>query len=151
MSMPGNRELRCAAMTCSMGTKRSPSGMTTNLGRRGGTLTRAISGGTPGPSRTTTARFSERLEMYGKGWAGSMASDATSVFVGLASDQLETAAMKIALARHRRPMKTQRSKRRGSRIAFRCSESAEAGTRCTKRLDFAICEGTRAPPTVAIC
>jgi hypothetical protein len=32
------------------------------------------------------------------------------------SDQLETAAMKIAVARHMRPMNTHRTNRRGSRI-----------------------------------
>jgi len=79
------------------------------------------------------------------------ASDATIVLVGLASDQLEMAAMKIALARQRRPMKTQRSKRRGSRIAWRCGESAEAGARRTKRPDFANCEGSTALSTVAKC
>ena len=36
--MPGNSESRWAAMTCSSGTKRSPSGMTTKRGRAGGHL-----------------------------------------------------------------------------------------------------------------
>ena len=40
-SMPGNSWSRWAAMTCSSGTKRSPSGMTTKRGSSGGTFTRA--------------------------------------------------------------------------------------------------------------
>ena len=39
--MPGNSSSRCAAMTCSSGTNRSPSGITTKRGSSGGTLTRA--------------------------------------------------------------------------------------------------------------
>jgi hypothetical protein len=38
---PGKSRSRWAAMTCSSGTKRSPSGMTTNRGSSGGTFTRA--------------------------------------------------------------------------------------------------------------
>ena len=41
ISMPGNSWSRWAAITCSSGTKRSPSGMTTKRGSSGGTLTRA--------------------------------------------------------------------------------------------------------------
>ena len=41
ISMPGNSWSRCAAMTCSSGTNRSPSGRRTNRGSSGGTFTRA--------------------------------------------------------------------------------------------------------------
>ena len=41
ISMPGNSLSRWAAMTCSSGTKRSPSGRTTNRGSSDGTFTRA--------------------------------------------------------------------------------------------------------------
>ncbi len=41
ISMPGKSCRRWAAITCSSGTKRSPSGSTTNRGSRDGTLTRA--------------------------------------------------------------------------------------------------------------
>ena len=61
-------------MTCSSGTKRSPSGMTTKRGTLGGTFTRAKRRSPVTGSRTITARFSERWEMYGNGWPGSTAS-----------------------------------------------------------------------------
>ncbi len=72
-SMPSKRCCRWAAITCSMGTKRSPSGSTTKRLRSGGTLTRAIRSARLARSTTTTMRLSERLEMYGKGCAGSTA------------------------------------------------------------------------------
>ena len=61
-------------MTCSTGTNRSPSGITTNRGSSGGTLTRAIRCSLPRGAPTTTARFSDRSLMYGNGCAGSTAS-----------------------------------------------------------------------------
>ncbi len=74
ISIPGNSPSRCAAITCSSGTKRSPSGITTKRGSSGGTFTRANRCSPVSGSRTTTARFSDRFEMYGKGCAGSTAS-----------------------------------------------------------------------------
>ena len=71
ISIPRNRAGRWAAMTCSRGTKRSPSAITTNRGRMGGTFTRANLRSPLVALRTITARFRERLEMSGKGWAGS--------------------------------------------------------------------------------
>jgi hypothetical protein len=50
-------------MTSSIGTKRSPSGMTTNLDSSGGTLTRANRRSPVIGSRTIAAMFSDRLEM----------------------------------------------------------------------------------------
>ena len=50
-------------MTCSSGTKRSPSGMTMKRGSAGGTLTRAMRRSPDVGSCTSTTRFSERLEM----------------------------------------------------------------------------------------
>ena len=72
--MPGNSASRCAAITCSSGTKRSPSGSATKRGSSGGTLTRAKRRSPVIGSRTTAARFSDRFEMYGNGCAGSTAS-----------------------------------------------------------------------------
>jgi hypothetical protein len=71
ISMPGKSAERCAAITCSKGTNRRPSGMATKRGSSGGTLTRAKRRTFVTRSRTTTARFRDRFEMYGKGWAGS--------------------------------------------------------------------------------
>ena len=61
-------------MTCSSGTKRSPSGSSTNRGSSDGTFTRAKRRSSDSGSRTITARFSDRFEMYGNGWPGSTAS-----------------------------------------------------------------------------
>ncbi len=61
-------------MTCSRGTKRSPSGRTTKRGSRSGTFTRAKRRWPVSGSRTMTARLSDRFEMYGNGWLGSTAS-----------------------------------------------------------------------------
>ena len=54
-------------MTCSSGTNRSPSGITTNRGSRDGTLTLAKRRSPVLGSATITPRFSDRLEMYGNG------------------------------------------------------------------------------------
>ena len=62
-SCPGNRVSRWAAITCSRGTKRSPSGMTTKRGSTGGTLTRAMRRSPVDGSCTSTTRLSERFEM----------------------------------------------------------------------------------------
>ena len=58
-------------MTCSRGTKRSPSAITTKRGRMGGTFTRANLRSPVVALRTMTARFNDRLEMSGNGCAGS--------------------------------------------------------------------------------
>ena len=50
--MPGNSASRCAAITCSRGTKRSPSGTLTKRGSSGGTLTRAKRSSPVAGSRT---------------------------------------------------------------------------------------------------
>ena len=73
-SMPGNSASRCAAITCSSGTKRELPGTATNRGSSGGTFTRAKRSSPVLASRTTTARLSDRFEMYGNGCAGSTAS-----------------------------------------------------------------------------
>ena len=73
MSMPGKRVGRWAAITCSMGTRRPWAPTSRNRGRRGGTLTRAKRLSSAAGSCRVTARFMERLEMKGKGWAGSNA------------------------------------------------------------------------------
>ena len=72
--MPGNSASRCAAITCSSGTKRVRPGSATKRGSSGGTLTRAKRCSPVAGSRTATARLSERFEMYGNGCAGSTAS-----------------------------------------------------------------------------
>ncbi len=74
MVMPGNSESRWAAMTCSSGTKRSPSGIITKRGSAGGTLTRAMRPSPDAGSCTSTTRLRDRFEMYGNGWPGSTAS-----------------------------------------------------------------------------
>ena len=70
ISIPGKSASSFAAMTCSRGTKRSPSGSTMKRGSSGGTFTRAKRSSPVTPSRTVTARLSDRLEMYGNGCAG---------------------------------------------------------------------------------
>ena len=50
-------------MTCSTGTKRSPSGMTMNRGSNGGTFTRANRFSSVTGSRTITPRFNDSDEM----------------------------------------------------------------------------------------
>ena len=82
--MPEKSWSRCAAISSSTGRNRArrvPSGATPRLcgtvTKRGtllGTLIRANSSGPPSGSRTTTARLSDRPEMYGNGCAGSTAS-----------------------------------------------------------------------------
>src|SRR5262249_22430424 len=76
------------------------------------------------------------------------ASDATSVLLRSTEVQLVTAAMKIALARQSRPMRTQRRRRRGSRIALSAG-SVERGVSRTE-LEVATCEREAAAHTVAI-
>ncbi len=70
-SMPGNSRSRCAAITVSSGTNRSPSGSGTNRGSSGGTFTRANLRTPVIGSRTNAARLRDRFEMYGNGCAGS--------------------------------------------------------------------------------
>ena len=69
--MPGNSISACAAITCSIGTNRSPSGRVMKRGRFGGTFTRANRSTPVAGSRTSTARFNDRFEMYGNGCTGS--------------------------------------------------------------------------------
>ena len=71
--MPGKSSSRCAAMTSSSGTYRCGEA-SRKRDSSGGTLTRAKCSWPLTGLRTTTARFSERPEMYGKGCAGSTAS-----------------------------------------------------------------------------
>ena len=71
ISIPGNSDSRCAASTCSIVTNRSPSPSATNRSSSGGTFTRANRRCPVIGSRTTAARFSDRLEMYGNGCEGS--------------------------------------------------------------------------------
>ena len=63
---------RCPAITSSRGTKRWRE-TSMNLGSDGGTLTRAKSSLSDSLFLTTTAKFSERPEMYGNGCDGSTA------------------------------------------------------------------------------
>ena len=65
--MPGKSRSRWAAITCSIGTKRRPPETLRKRGRSGGTFTRAKRGSRVSGSRAITARFSDRLEMYGNG------------------------------------------------------------------------------------
>ncbi len=83
ISMPANRCSRCWAITSSSVTKRATRpavlparGPSTEISRGmvSGTFRRAKSSLPLTGLRTTTARFSESPEMYGKGWAGSTAS-----------------------------------------------------------------------------
>ena len=76
------------------------------------------------------------------------ASDATSVLLRSTEVQLVTAAMKIAVARHSRPMRTQRRRRRGSRIAL----SAGSDERGVSRKEFGVanCQREAAAHTIAI-
>jgi len=76
------------------------------------------------------------------------ASDATSVLLRSTEVQFVTAAMKIALARHSRPIRTQRRRRRGSRIAL----SAGSVERGVSRKEFGVanCQREAAAQTVAI-
>jgi hypothetical protein len=62
--------------------------------------------------------------------------------------QFVTAAMKIALARHSRPMRTHRRRRRGSRMALSAG-SVERGVSRTG-FEVANCERAAAAHTVAI-
>ena len=76
------------------------------------------------------------------------ASDATSVLLRSTEVQLVTAAMKIAVARHSRPMRTQRRRRRGSRIALSAG-SFERGVSRTES-GVANCQRKAAAQTIAI-
>ncbi len=76
-------------MTCSSGTKRSPSGSGTKRGSSGGTFTRANRSSPLDGSRTTTARFSDRFEMYGNGCAGSTASGVSTGKIGSSNISVE--------------------------------------------------------------
>ena len=61
--MPGNSSAAFAAMSCSSGRNRRPSGIGTNRGMICGTFTRANRRMRVVGSRTTIARFSDRFEM----------------------------------------------------------------------------------------
>jgi hypothetical protein len=74
ISIPGKSAERRLAISCSSRTKRPPPGSGRKRGRFGGTFTRAIRRVNSPGARTTTARFNDRFEMYGKGCAGSTAS-----------------------------------------------------------------------------
>ena len=74
ISIPGNSMSRFAAITCSCGMNRSPSGSGVKRAMFGGTFTRANRRMRVEGSRATTARFSDRSEMYGNGCAGSTES-----------------------------------------------------------------------------
>jgi len=72
------------------------------------------------------------------------------VYVVSALLHVDRAAMKIALARHRRPMRTQRSKRRGSKIAFSAGSDGRA-VRRTNHGKSCKLPGSPGAKTVAIC
>ena len=72
--MPTNRLCSWAAMSCSAGRNRTPSGRPTRRGNTVGTLTLANRRSPVSGSLTIAARLSARLEMYGNGWAGSTAN-----------------------------------------------------------------------------
>ncbi len=85
ISIPGKRWSRWAEMTSSSGTKRvsymsargdssRPGTIRMRRGSTGGTLTRAKCSLAVLGLTSTTARLSDRPEMYGNGWAGSTAS-----------------------------------------------------------------------------
>ena len=91
--MPGNSASRCAAITCSSGdeprARRAP--------RRSGGAAAAPSPARSAArrvlaSRTTTARFSDRLEMYGNGCAGSTAR-------GVSTGKIRSSNSRVSCAR----------------------------------------------------
>ena len=65
--MPGKSSSRLAAMTSSSGTKVDASSVGRKRWRSGGTLTLANFERRSDGSRSQTARFSDRLLMYGNG------------------------------------------------------------------------------------
>ena len=73
-SISGNRRSRFAIMTCSRGTatRRSSSQRKRGIPFPTGTFTRATNGGRSAVCVMRTSRLRERLEMNGKGWAGSV-------------------------------------------------------------------------------
>ncbi len=72
-TMPTNIVCSWAAMICSTGTNRLPSGSGTRRGKTLGTFTRAKRRSPVSGSLTIAARLSAMLEMYGNGCAGSTA------------------------------------------------------------------------------
>ena len=66
----GRASSRCAAMTCSSGTKRSPSGMTTKRGSSGGTFTRAKRRSPVSGSRTMTREVQRQVRDVRERMAG---------------------------------------------------------------------------------
>ena len=62
-TMPTNSECSCAAMICSTGTNRLPSGSATSRGNTLGTFTRANRRSPVSGSLIIAARLSARLEM----------------------------------------------------------------------------------------
>ena len=78
--MPGKSRSRLCAMTLSSGTHTVEARIWTKRGIPAptGTLTRAREACSSLGWRSVTSRFSERLEMKGKGWAGSVAWGVTS-------------------------------------------------------------------------
>ena len=93
---PGTGVESCAAITCSSGTKRSPSGSGRNRGSSGGTFTRAKrrSSGV-GVARPATPRFSDRFEMYGNGWPGSTASGVSTGKIRCSNTSIEVLAVVV--------------------------------------------------------
>ena len=69
-SMPGNSSPRRAAMICSRGTKRSPSGRATKRGSSGGTLTRAKRRSPVRGLRTQHGQVERQAGDVGEGVAG---------------------------------------------------------------------------------
>ena len=91
-------------MISSSGTNRSPSGSSTNRGTFGGTFTRANLRTPVIGSRTTAATFSDRLEMYGNGCAGSTDS-------GVSTGKIRSRNRRPRNARSSSPSSCQRASR----------------------------------------
>ena len=82
-------------MSCSSSTKRCASGSSRKRGSSGGTLTRAKRSSPVAESRTVTARFSDRFEMYGNGCAGSTASGVSTGKMLLGEQVVEVRAVLV--------------------------------------------------------
>ena len=132
-------------MTCSSGTKRSPSGITTKRGSSDGTLTRAKRRSPECGSPTMTPRLSDSVEMYGKGCPGSTARGVStgkilrwnsSVNHSRSSssswDQLEKRMPTSASDRHTDPRNTSSARtvsaRARVRMASSCSDAVMPST-----------------------
>ena len=143
-SIPGNSAPSLAAMTCSSSTKRSPSGSATKRGSSGGTFTRAKRSSPLDGSRTVTARFSDRFEMYGKGCAGSTAR-------GVSTGKISSRKSASRWARSSSDSSSQSAKRipvsSSAGVTSLANTAAERATSCSTRSRMARSWSTRSRPS----